>query len=92
MMKTTHASSRSHAEAFELIPWLVNGKLPQSELEWLNSHLVGCDECRAEVALQRRLRQAIRREESNVEYAPHASLPQAVVAHRAGIAGRARRA
>ena len=73
MMKTTQASSRSHAEAFELIPWLVNGKLPQSELEWLNSHLAGCDECRAEVALQRRLRQAIRREESNIEYAPHAS-------------------
>jgi hypothetical protein len=64
----------SHDAAFALIPWLVNGRISRSEQESLERHVSGCDVCRLEVEQQRRLRQAIRRDTSNVEYAPQASL------------------
>ena len=63
-----------HDEAFELIPWLVNGRISRSEQESVERHLLQCDACRLEVEEQRRLRQAIRRDISKVEYAPQASL------------------
>jgi hypothetical protein len=72
-MSTTQGAPRSHDEAFELIPWLVNGRLPREEQGWLERHLAECDDCRREVDAQRQLNQAIRQDESNIEYAPHAS-------------------
>jgi len=73
-MNTSQCAPRSHDEAFELIPWLVNGRITRSDREWLERHLGECEECRREVDAQHRLRRAIRRDESNIEYAPHASL------------------
>ena len=72
-MSTSQGAPRSHDEAFELIPWLVNGRLPQEHLPWIERHVAECDVCRREVEVQRRLRKAIRRDDSNVEFAPHAS-------------------
>jgi anti-sigma factor RsiW len=72
-MSTFQGAPRSHDEAFELIPWLVNGRVARSEQEWLERHLGECEACRREVNAQQRLRMAIRRNESNIEHAPHAS-------------------
>jgi len=72
-MSTSNGVPRSHDEAFELIPWLVNGRISGSDLAWLERHLGVCEVCRREVDVQQRLRSAIRCDESNIEYAPHAS-------------------
>jgi hypothetical protein len=72
-MKTSQGAPDVHDEAFELIPWLVNGRLSSEERDRLERHLVHCGECRREVESQQRLRLAVRRDESNIEYAPHAS-------------------
>lgn len=72
-MSTSQAAPRSHDEIFELIPWLVNGRISRREQEYLEHHLGECEECRLEVDAQQRLQRAIRRDESNIKYAPHAS-------------------
>jgi hypothetical protein len=72
-MKTSRGAPDVHDEAFELIPWLVNGRLSAGERDMLERHLLQCGECRREVETQQRLRLAVRRDESNVQYAPHAS-------------------
>lgn len=73
-MNTSRGAPRSHDEAFQWIPWLVNGRVPQEHVEWLGRHIAECDVCRNEVEDQRRLREAIRQDESNIEYAPQAAL------------------
>jgi Putative zinc-finger len=73
-MNTVPDGLRTHAEAIELIPWLVNGRLGSSDVAWLERHVQQCDACRQEVAAQRVLRQAVRHDGSNVEHAPHAAL------------------
>jgi hypothetical protein len=45
----------THAEAWNLLPWLANGRLPASEREWVEAHVHGCPECRAEFDAQRQL-------------------------------------
>jgi anti-sigma factor RsiW len=72
-MSTSHGALDSHDEAFEMIPWLVNGRLSPEERDQLERHLAKCGDCRREVEVQQRLRQEVRRDQSNVEYAPHAS-------------------
>jgi hypothetical protein len=72
-MTTSQGVPRTHDEAFELIPWLVNGRLSSEDRDGLERHLVDCEDCRREVDAQRRLRTAIRQVESNIEYAPQAS-------------------
>jgi hypothetical protein len=73
-MTPVQDSARSHGDAIELIPWLVNGRLPASDVAWLERHVQQCEVCRNEVAAQRALRQAVRQDASNIEYAPHAAL------------------
>jgi len=72
-MNTSQGASRIHDEAFERIPWLVNGRISRTEQAGLERHMAECEECRLEVDAQHRLRRAIRLSESNIEYAPHAS-------------------
>jgi Putative zinc-finger len=72
-MSTSQRAPRSHEEAYELIPWLVNGRLDREEQARLERHVGECEDCRREVEEQRRLRSLIRQPESNVEYAPQAS-------------------
>jgi hypothetical protein len=43
----------THAEAWALLPWLANGRIAAEEREWVEAHVAGCAECRAELAAQR---------------------------------------
>jgi hypothetical protein len=52
----------THAEAWALLPWLANGRITASDREWVEAHVAGCDECRAEIAAQRRVATQIGRE------------------------------
>ena len=49
-----------HQRAFELLPWLVNGRLEASEREAVEGHLRSCLPCRRELKEQQRLRTALR--------------------------------
>jgi len=42
----------THAEAWALLPWLANGRLGAEDREWVEAHVAGCAECRAELASQ----------------------------------------
>jgi hypothetical protein len=51
----------THAEAWALLPWLANGRLQASDREWVEAHVAGCEECRAEVTAQRMMATAMNR-------------------------------
>jgi anti-sigma factor RsiW len=63
----------NHAQAWELIPWFVNGTASAEQCERVEQHLEHCPHCRAEIAAQRELLQAMRTPPA-VESMPHASL------------------
>jgi hypothetical protein len=52
----------THAEAWDLLPWVANGRIAPADREWVEAHVQGCAECRAELSAQRmmsaRLREA----------------------------------
>jgi len=54
----------THAEAWALLPWLANGRVQASDREWLEAHVAECEECRAEVAAQRKMAKAMSAEAS----------------------------
>jgi anti-sigma factor RsiW len=54
----------THAEAWALLPWLANGRISPEEREWVEAHLQGCDECRAELAAQRMVASHITRHDT----------------------------
>ena len=45
----------THAEAWNLLPWLANGRIAAADREWVEAHVQGCAECRAELSAQRML-------------------------------------
>jgi anti-sigma factor RsiW len=45
----------THAEAWDLLPWLANGRITAADREWVEAHVQACDECRAELSAQRML-------------------------------------
>jgi len=45
----------THAEAWALLPWLANGRLPASDREWVEAHVAQCAECRGELEAQRKV-------------------------------------
>lgn len=45
-----------HREAWQLIPWLVNGTANDAERQRAEAHIAVCADCRDEVALQERIR------------------------------------
>jgi hypothetical protein len=51
----------THAEAWALLPFLANGRIQASDREWVEAHVVGCEECRAELAAQRMMATAMNR-------------------------------
>ena len=73
-MNATPARPCTHEEAFDLIPWSINGRIQADDQQRLQRHLLDCAACRQELAEQQRVRDAVRRESSNIEYAPQASL------------------
>ena len=52
----------THAEAWALLPWLANGRIQASDREWVEAHVAGCAECRAELAAQRMMATAMNRD------------------------------
>jgi hypothetical protein len=73
-MTQSSAGPLSHEEALDLIPWSIVGRIPEDDQRRLENHLLACAECRRELTEQHSVRRAIRREKSNIEYAPQASL------------------
>ena len=45
----------THAEAWDLLPWLANGRIQAADREWVEAHVQSCSECRAELSAQRML-------------------------------------
>jgi len=45
----------THAEAWALLPWLANGRIEAVDREWVEAHVAGCAECRAELVAQRKV-------------------------------------
>lgn len=43
----------THAEAWDLLPFLANGRIAAGDREWVEAHATGCADCRAELAAQR---------------------------------------
>jgi hypothetical protein len=57
---SVHDDSSRHRQAWELIPWVVNGRASAEQRRVVEEHLVGCADCRDELALQSRIAQAMR--------------------------------
>jgi len=55
----------THAEAWALLPWLANGRIAPEDREWVDAHVQGCAECRAELAAQRRVASHVTSDEAN---------------------------
>jgi hypothetical protein len=64
--------SIEHEQAFELLPWLVNGRLEPPERDAVEAHLRSCLPCRRELKEQQRLRTALR-EHPAVHISPQTS-------------------
>jgi hypothetical protein len=65
--------SAEHHEVSALIPWYVNDTLNEREAVRVDAHLAGCAVCREDLAVQRRICEAIDAQPS-VDYMPVASL------------------
>jgi hypothetical protein len=63
----------NHQLFIDMIPWWVNGRLPENERLVFESHLQHCDECRRDVANEQALALYMS-DGPRVEYAPGASL------------------
>jgi hypothetical protein len=59
----------THAEAWALLPWLASGRIQASDREWVEAHVAGCAECRAELASQRMVATQMNRQGSSPESA-----------------------
>jgi len=53
-----------HESVWGSIPWFVNGRLSDAEATQVEAHLKECERCRAECALQAKLHDAIREDDS----------------------------
>lgn len=51
--------SSAHRQAWDLIPWIVNGSAPESEQLAVQAHLEECPDCRQELDFQRQLHSAM---------------------------------
>jgi len=96
----------THAEAWALIPWLANGRIGADDREWVEAHVAGCAECRAELASQQRIASRMSRDEgpetggdeqksfnklwARIEAAEAATLPAAATPQAAGAARASR--
>jgi hypothetical protein len=64
MSRSTASSDKdAHAEAQQLLPWLLAGTLEGAELARVQAHLNSCDRCRADLAWERNVRAAGRQPE-----------------------------
>jgi hypothetical protein len=51
-----------HRQAWDLIPWVINGTATPSECLAVEAHLQGCQDCREELEFQRRVQTAMARQ------------------------------
>jgi hypothetical protein len=65
-------TSQAHRQAWDLIPWIVNGSAPESEQLLVQAHLAACADCRQELEFQRQLQAAMARPDG-AEVDMHAS-------------------
>lgn len=63
----------NHRNAWDLIPWFVNGSIADGERAGLQHHVENCAACREEIEIQRALLQAMKIR-PQVESMPHGSL------------------
>lgn len=63
----------SHTECWQMLPWLVTGRISTSDRQRVERHLLECEACRDELEQQRALCELVRRDDS-VMLAPQASL------------------
>ena len=66
-----------HDRAWELLPWIVNGRLVRDEEPWVARHLDECAACQREIEVQSDIRSALVGE-TRVEYTPQASFQKLV--------------
>lgn len=50
----------THAEAWALLPFLINGRIAAEDREWVELHVQSCEECRRELETQRPLAKEMR--------------------------------
>lgn len=75
-----HLDTDEHRAVEALLPWYVNGTLPQEELELVRGHLAQCARCQADAAWQDGLRLA----RPAMEPVPNAEVDR----HWAALSGR----
>lgn len=63
-------SERLHRRVWELLPWYVNGTLPDGERRTVEEHAASCGRCREELASCRRLGEALRKRDDDAPL-PH---------------------
>jgi len=78
---------RLHQECWELLPWMVNGRLSSADVARLGEHVRECTHCSEELHAQQQLCEAIRREDP-VLLAPQASLKKLWQRFEAAPAGQ----
>lgn len=57
----------------ELLPWYVNETLDAAQRRLVDTHVAGCANCRAALALEHRMAESMRTPQDNVEVSPHAA-------------------
>lgn len=71
-MSAPASFEEAHERAWELLPWLVNGRIENEAEAWVAQHVAACEECRQEAELQSRMLAGLAAD-TRVEYAPQAS-------------------
>jgi anti-sigma factor RsiW len=72
-MNHTNPPATEHEDIWNLLPWLVNGRLNEADCRRVEAHLRLCSSCRDEFAAQRRIYQIIAADAA-VEQMPTAGL------------------
>ena len=68
----TDVSSLQHRQAWDLIPWVINGTASEPERRTVEEHLQNCADCRQELQFQQRLQRTVAHE-GTVEADTHSS-------------------
>jgi hypothetical protein len=70
---TTHvAPGDIHNRVWELLPWVVNGRLTRTDQTWVMRHIEECADCRREIEAQVEI-QSVLASDARVAYAPQSS-------------------
>lgn len=62
MDASSQSQESAHVQAWELIPWVLNGSADPAQRQSLEAHLRQCPDCREEMQFQQQLRQAMQQE------------------------------